>query len=77
MLIDVKVSFYYLRKIDNNVVSDLLERVKLLLKDIHLFIIIAHFNFIDIDFNKEALLNNKSLRLNYETLNFFKTLQFR
>jgi len=74
MLIDVRVNFHYLRKIDNNVVSDLFERVELLLKDIHISFTIAYLDFVKIDFNEEALLDCKDLRLNCETLDFFKTL---
>ncbi len=74
MLIDVRVNFHYLRKIDNNVVSDLFERVELLLKDIHISLTIAYLDFVKIDFNEETLLDCKDLRLNCETLDFFKTL---
>jgi len=74
MLIDVRVNFHYLRKIDNNVVSDLFERVELLLKDIYISLTIAYLDFVKIDFNEEALLDCKDLRLNCETLDFFKTL---
>jgi len=74
MLIDIRINFYYLRKIDNNIINDFLERIKFLFKDIHLFITIAYFNFINIDFNKEALLDNKDFRLNCEILNFLKIL---
>jgi len=63
------------KKIDNNIVYDVVEDVEDLLQDVFTFIVIANLDFCDIKFCKLSFLDRKCFRFNDETLNFLKMLR--
>jgi len=73
ILIDIKVSFHYLEKINNNVVCDFIKCIENLFRYIFSFFIVANLDFCDVEFHKLSLLSNKIFRFNCELLRLRKT----